>query len=202
METRGVRRLAGLLLGVLLAASAAACSGNAGASDGHASASPRATGPTTTVEQSRALVLGPGRVPRGLDVSKAKPSDPLPGAEQGWRGGWTSETLVAKPGAQARGWQWAQSSASVYADAAGAARAFDAMRTYVVGTYAGSAREVDPALGDESVAVEGTGDAPDATVMWRENNVIGVLAGYGGAPLTDADIVAFAKRISTSRSSG
>jgi hypothetical protein len=199
MDTRAVRRLAGLLLGVLLAASAAACSGDAGADDGRATASPRATGPTRTVEQARALVLGRGRVPRGLDVSKAKPSDPLPGAEQGWRGGWTSETLVAEPGAQARGWQWAQSTVSVYADAASAARAFEAMRTYVIDTYAGSAREVDPALGDESVAIDGTRDAPDATVMWRENNVIGVLAGYGGPPLTEADIVAFAKRISTSR---
>jgi hypothetical protein len=70
------------------------------------------------------------------------------------------------------------------------------MRTYVVSTYAGHAREIDPALGDESVAVEGSRGGPDATVMWRENNVIGVLAAYGGAPLTDADIVGFAKRLS------
>jgi hypothetical protein len=197
MDTRGaVRRLGGPLIAALLAACAASCSGDAGAGDGRASTSPRATGPMRSVEQSRALVLGRDRVPPGLDVSKAKPSDPLPGAEGGWRGGWTSETLVAEPGAQAGGWQWAQSTASVYADAASAARALDAMRTYVVSTYAGHAREIDPALGDESVAVEGSRGGPDATVMWRENNVIGVLAAYGGAPLTDADIVGFAKRLS------
>jgi len=156
------------------------------------------TGPDASIEQSRARVLDQETAPPGLRLLRLKPSDPTPGATQGWRGGWTTQSLVLSPGIQRRGWEWARSTADVYGDPIDAARAFDLTRDYVVSAYAGGARQLDPDIGQQSVAVEATQDAPDVTVVWRQGNIVGQLAGYGGPPLTNDEIVALAKRVAAS----
>jgi hypothetical protein len=181
----------------------AACSGS-GATPGGAgtaSLSPVAnSGPPTDVEESRHFVLQGDGAPVGLGPLRLKKSEPTPGAEQGWRGGWTTQSLVLSPGQQRLGWEWTRSSADVYEDATTAAHAFDLTRDYIVSTYAADARQNDPGIAEESVAVEATHDVPDATVVWRSNNVVGQLAGFGGRPLTNDDIVELARRLSVSSS--
>jgi hypothetical protein len=181
----------------------AACSGSGGTPGGvgTTSLSPVAnSGPPTAVEASRRFVLQDDVAPPGLGPLRLKRSDPTPGAEQGWRGGWTTQSLVLSPGQQRLGWEWTRSSADVYEDATTAAHAFDLTRDYIVSTYAADARQADPGIAEESVAVEARHDFPDATVVWRSNNVVGQLAGFGGRPLTNDDIVELARRLSDSSS--
>ena len=179
----------------------AACSGS-GSTPGAetASLSPVAnSGPPTAVEESRRFVLQDDGAPVGLGPLRLKKSDPTPGAEQGWRGGWTTQSLVLSPGEQRLGWEWTRSTIDVYEDATTAAHAFDLTRDYIVSTYAANARQTDPGIGEESVAVEATHDVPDATVVWRSNNVVAQLAAFGGRPLTNDDIITLARRLSVSR---
>jgi hypothetical protein len=181
----------------------AACSGSGGTPGrvGTTSLSPVAnSAPPTAVEESRRFVLQDDVAPAGLGPLRLKRSDPTPGAEQGWRGGWTTQSLVLSPGQQRLGWEWTRSTADVYEDATTAAHAFDLTRDYIVSTYAADARQTDPGIAEESVAVEATNDVPDATVVWRSNNVVGQLAGFGGRPLTNDDIVELARRLSDSSS--
>jgi hypothetical protein len=180
----------------------AACSGSGGTPGGvgTTSLSPVASsGPPTAVEESRRFVLQDDGAPAGLGPLRLKKSDPTPGAEQGWRGGWTTQSLVLSPGQQRLGWEWTRSTVDVYEDATTAAHAFDLTRDYIVSTYAADARQTDPGIAEESVAVEATHDVPDATVVWRSNNVVGQLAGFGGRPLTNDDIVELARRLSAAR---
>jgi hypothetical protein len=180
----------------------AACSGSSGTpgGTGTASLSPVAnSGPPTAVEESRRFVLQGDGAPVGLGPLRLKKSDPTPGAEQGWRGGWTTQSLVLSPGQQRLGWEWTRSTVDVYADATAAAHAFGLTRDYIVSTYPADARQSDPRIAEESVAVEATHDVPDATVVWRSNNVVGQLAGFGGRPLTNDDIVELARRLSAAR---
>jgi hypothetical protein len=181
----------------------AACSGSGGTPGGAGSASlsPVAnSGPPTAVEESRRFVLQGDGAPVGLGPLRLKKSEPTPGAEQGWRGGWTTQSLVLSPGQQRLGWEWTRSTVDVYEDATTAAHAFDLTRDYIVSTYAADARHTDPGIAEESIAVEATHDVPDATVVWRSNNVVGQLAGFGGRPLTNDDIVELARRLSVSSS--
>jgi hypothetical protein len=193
-------RSAAVLLALL---GLAACSGS-GATPGGAgtaSLSPVAnSGPPTDVEESRHFVLQGDGAPVGLGPLRLKKSEPTPGAEQGWRGGWTTQSLVLSPGQQRLGWEWTRSTVDVYEDATTAAHAFDLTRDYIVSTYAADALQTDPGIAEESIAVEATHDVPDATVVWRSNNVVGQLAGFGGRPLTNDDIVELARRLSVSSS--
>ena len=193
-------RSAAVLLALL---GLAACSGSGGTAGGDGtttSLSPVAnSGPPTAVEESQRFVLQGDDAPVGLGPLRLKKSDPTPGAEQGWRGGWTTQSLVLSPGQQRLGWEWTRSTVDVYEDATTAAHAFDLTRDYIVSTYAAEARQTDPEIAEESVAVEATRDVPDATVVWRSNNVVGQLAAFGGRPLTNDDIVELARRLSVSR---
>jgi hypothetical protein len=191
-------RSAAVLLALL---GLAACSGSDATPGGvgTASLSPVAnSGPPTAVEESRRFVLQGDGAPAGLGPLRLKKSDPTPGAEQGWHGGWTTQSLVLSPGQQRQGWEWTRSTVDVYEDATTAAHAFELTRDYIVSTYAADARQTDPGIAEESVAVEATNDVPDATVVWRSNNVVGQLAGFGGRPLTNDDIIGLARRLSVS----
>ena len=157
------------------------------------------SGPPTAVEESRRFVLQGDGAPAGLGPLRLKKSDPTPGAEDGWHGGWTTQSLVLPPGQQPQGWEWTRSTVDVYEDATTAAHAFDLTRDYIVSTYAADARQTDPGIAEESVAVEATHDVPDATVVWRSNNVVAQLAGFGGRPLTNDDIIALARRLNVAR---
>jgi hypothetical protein len=202
-EHGGIRRSAiALIVGAILGAGA--CSHGGSGPDGGAATRPAspAAGPIASVEQSRARVLDGDTAPEGLKLLRPRPSDPTPGAAQGWRGGWTTQSLVLPPGIQRRGWEWAQSTVNVYADAADAVGAFDLTKEYVVSAYAGSAEETDPEIGERSVAIEATRNAPDVTVLWREGNVVTQLSGFGGPPLTNDDVVALAKRLAATPLSG
>jgi hypothetical protein len=153
------------------------------------------TGPPLSVEAARTHVLSKDTTPEGLKLQRTKKSDPTPGAEQGWNGGWTTESLVGSPGQQKQGWEWAQSSVNVYRDATSAANAFQVTKDYVVSAYSGNSIQADPGIGDESVAVEATQNVPDVTVVWRDNNSVLYLSGYGGKPLTNGGIIALAKQL-------
>jgi hypothetical protein len=181
----------------------AACSGSGGTPGGGgagASLSPVPnSGPPTAIEESRRFVLQEDRAPAGLGPLRLKESEPTPGAEQGWRGGWTTQSLVLSPGQQREGWEWTRSTVDVYEDATTAAHAFDLTSTYIVSTYADESRQTDPGIADESVAVEATHDAPDATVVWRSNNVVAQLAAFGGRPLTNDDIIDLSRRLNAAR---
>jgi hypothetical protein len=155
-------------------------------------------GRVASVAQSQARVLDKDTAPPGLRLLHLKPSDPTPGATAGWRGGWTTQSLVLSPGDQRQGWEWARSTADVYGTATDAAKAFGMTRDYVVSAYAGNARQADPGIGQQSVAIEATRNAPDVTVIWRDGNLVAQLAGYGGPPLTNDDIVALAQRLAAS----
>ena len=192
-------RSAAVLL-ALLGLAACSSSGGIPGGAGTASLSPVAdSGPPTAVQESRRFVLQGDGAPVGLGPLRLKKSDPTPGAEQGWRGGWTTQSLVLPPGQQRIGWEWTRSTVDVYEDATTAAHAFDLTRDYIVSTYAADARQTDPGIGEESVAVEATHDVPDATVVWRSNNVVAQLAAFGGSPLTNDDIITLARRLSLSR---
>jgi hypothetical protein len=192
-------RSAAVLL-ALLGLAACSSSGGIPGGAGTASLSPVAdSGPPTAVQESRRFVLQGDGAPVGLGPLRLKKSDPTPGAEQGWRGGWTTQSLVLSPGQQRLGWEWTRSTVDVYEDATTAAHAFDLTRDYIVSTYPADARQTDPGIAEESVAVEATHDVPDATVVWRSNNVVGQLAGFGGRPLTNDDIVELARRLSAAR---
>jgi hypothetical protein len=188
---------------VLAVLGLAACSGSGGAPGGGGTGTSLSpvpnSGPPTAVEESRRFVLQDDRAPAGLGPLRLKKSDPTPGAEQGWHGGWTTQSLVLSPGQQRQGWEWMRSTVDVYEDATTAAHAFDLTRSYIVSTYAGSARQSDPSIADQSVAVEATHDVPDATVVWRSNNVVAQLAGFGGRPLTNDDIIELARRLNAAR---
>lgn len=177
-----------------------ACSLLGVATDGGTSSPPPlGGGPAASVDDARARVLDVDRAPSGLKLLRLKRSEPTPGADAGWRGGWTTQSLVLPPGAQRDGWEWAQSTVNVYADAASAAAAFDVTRSYAVSTYAGNARELDPRIGDRSIAIEATRNVPDVTVLWREDNLVVQLAGYGGPPLENDDIIALARSVASAR---
>ena len=200
MTPRRIRRIAtsAALASALLAASSCSLAGLA--TDRGTSPTPAASGgPTASVEQARARVLSARGAPSGLKLLHLKRSEPTPGADAGWRGGWTTQSLVLPPGAQHDGWEWAQSTVNVYANAASAASAFDVTKAYAVSTYAGNARETDPGIGDSSVAIEATRNVPDVTVLWREDNLVVELAGYGGPPLTNDDVVDLARALASAR---
>lgn len=189
-----------MLLALLALASCSRTGGTVGGGGAGASLSPVAnSGPPMAVEESQRFVLQDDRAPAGLGPLRLKVSDPTPGAEQGWHGGWTTQSLVLSPGQQRQGWEWTRSTVDVYENATTAAHAFDLTRSYVVSTYAGDARQTDPRMAAESVAVEATHDVPDATVVWRSNNVVAQLAGFGGRPLTNDDIIALARRLNAAR---
>jgi hypothetical protein len=192
----GRLRSAAVSLAVLGLAACSVAGGSSGGDGTGESLSPVPnSGPPTAVEESRRFVLHEDRAPAGLGPLRLKRSDPTPGAEQGWRGGWTTQSLVLSPGQQREGWEWTRSTVDVYEDATTAAHAFDLTRTYIVSTYAGDSRQTDPGIADESVAVEATHDVPDATVVWRSNNVVAQLAAFGGRPMTNDDIIELARRL-------
>jgi hypothetical protein len=195
MTTRRRRRLV-LTAAAIALLLAAGCTRGAPGSEPTTGAT--AAGPEASVAQSRARVLDEDTAPRGLRLLHLKPSDPTPGATAGWRGGWTTESLVLSPGDQRQGWEWARSTADVYSDPTDAAKAFGVTRDYVVSAYAGNGRQTDPGIGQQSVAVEATHNAPDVTVVWRDGNMVAQLAGYGGPPLTNGDILALAQRLAAS----
>lgn len=179
-----------------------ACSGGGDPGDEGSPSPSRSADPSAAVRSAARHLLSRDTAPEGLELQRARRGEPTPGAEEGWEGGWTTESLVLPPGRQRRGWEWVRSTVNVYADAAAAARAYDLTRAYVVSTYAGRSTEADAGIGDESIVVRATRNAPDVTVLWRRAGVVMQLEAFGGPPLTNGDIVSLARRLNDGSATG